>query len=219
VMAPSSGDRQLDRGNLRRASALLDEAGWALGTDGIRRNAAGETLRVEFLNDSQSFDRIILPYVDNLRRAGVDAVHTRIDNVQLESRERPPNYDFDIVTGNARATLIPGPELKQFYGSETADVSTFNLMGLKSPAVDRLIETVIASTSREEMTTATRALDRVLRAERFWVPQWYKDKHWVAYFDMYDHPETLPPFARGELDFWWFNADKAAALRAAGAIR
>lgn len=219
VMAPASGERQLDRGNLRRASALLDEAGWALGTDGIRRNAAGETLRVEFLNDSQSFDRIILPFVDNLRRAGVDAVHTRIDNVQLESRERPPNYDFDIVTGNARASLIPGPELKQFYGSETADVSTFNLMGLKSPAVDRLIETVIASTSREELTTATRALDRVLRAERFWIPQWFKDKHWVAYFDMYDHPENLPPFSRGELDFWWFNAEKAAALRAAGAIR
>jgi microcin C transport system substrate-binding protein len=220
VMAPvSSADRQFDRGNLRRANDLLDAAGWALGADGLRRNAAGQTLRVEFLNDSQSFDRIILPYVENLRRAGVDAVHTRIDNAQMEARERPPNYDFDIVTGNARSTLIPGPELKQFYGSATADVSSFNLMGLKSPAVDRLIETVIGAKSREEMTNATRALDRVLRAERFWVPQWFKDKHTVAYYDMYEHPETLPPFDRGELDFWWFNPDKAAALRAAGVLR
>lgn len=220
VMAPvSSAERQFDRGNLRKANDLLDAAGWALGQDGLRRNAAGQTLRVEFLNDSQSFDRIILPYVENLRRAGVDAVHTRIDNAQMEARERPPNYDFDVVTGNARSTLIPGPELKQFYGSATADVSSFNLMGLKSPAVDRLIETVIGAKTREEMTNATRALDRVLRAERFWVPQWFKDKHTVAYYDMYEHPETLPPYDRGELDFWWFNPDKAAALRAAGVLR
>ena len=220
VMAPvSSAERQFDRGNLRKANDLLDAAGWALGTDGLRRNAAGQTLRVEFLNDSQSFDRIILPYVENLRRAGVDAVHTRIDNAQMEARERPPAYDFDVVTGNARSTLIPGPELKQFYGSETADVSSFNLMGLKSPAVDRLIETVIGAKTREEMTNATRALDRVLRAERFWVPQWFKDKHTVAYYDMFEHPETLPPYDRGELDFWWFNPDKAAALRAAGVLR
>lgn len=219
VMAPVSGDRQTDRGNLRRANDLLEAAGWILGADGMRRNAAGETLKVEFLNDSQSFDRIILPFVENLRRAGIDAVHTRIDNAQMEARERPPSYDFDIVTGNARASELPGPELKQFYGSATADVSAFNLMGLKSPAVDALVESVIAAKTRDEMTTATRALDRVLRAERFWVPQWFKNKHSVAYYDMFEHPETLPPYARGELDFWWFNADKAAALRAAGALR
>lgn len=219
VMAPTSGDRQLDRGNLRRASALLDEAGWPTGADGIRRNAKGETLRVEFLNDSQTFDRVITPFVDNLRRAGVDAVMTRVDNAQMESRTRPPSYDFDIVTGNARSSMIPGPELKQFYGAETADMSAFNLMGLKSPAVDALIEQVIAATTRAEMEGRTRALDRVLRAERFWVPQWYKAHHTVAYYDQYGHPETLPPFARGELDFWWYDADKAAALKAAGALR
>jgi microcin C transport system substrate-binding protein len=185
AMAPASGDRQLDRGNLRRASALLDEAGWTVGTDGLRRNAAGETLRIEFLNDSQSFDRIINPYVENLRRLGVDAFHTRVDNAQMTARERPPNFDFDIVTGNAQSSLIPGSELKQFYGSQTADVSSFNQMGLKSPAVDRLIDVVLAATTRDDLTHATRALDRVLRAERFWVPQWYKGRHTVAYYDMY----------------------------------
>jgi microcin C transport system substrate-binding protein len=219
AMAPASGDRQLDRGNLRRASALLDEAGWTVGTDGLRRNAAGETLRIEFLNDSQSFDRIINPYVENLRRLGVDAFHTRVDNAQMTARERPPNFDFDIVTGNAQSSLIPGSELKQFYGSQTADVSSFNQMGLKSPAVDRLIDVVLAATTRDDLTHATRALDRVLRAERFWVPQWYKGRHTVAYYDMYEHPPVLPPYALGELDFWWFNADKAAALRAAGVLR
>lgn len=189
------------------------------GADGIRRNAKGETLKLEILNDSQTFDRVILPYVENLRRAGIDATMTRIDNAQLEARERPPAYDFDMVVGNARASLIPGAELKQFFGSETADVSAFNLMGLKSKAADRLIEQVIAATTREEMETRTRALDRVLRREYFWVPQWFKADHTVAYYDLFGHPEVLPPFSRGELDFWWYDEEKAAAVKAAGVLR
>ncbi len=219
VMAPTSGERQLDRGNLRRASKLLDEAGWPVGSDGLRRNAGGEVLRVEFLNDSQTFDRVINPFIENLRALGIDALMTKVDNAQLESRTRPPSYDFDIATGNATTNYISGSELKQFYGSGTADVSSFNMMGLKSPVVDRLIEVVLAAKTSDELTVTTKALDRVLRAERFWVPQWFKSTHTVAYYDMYEHPETLPPYALGELAFWWYNADKAAALKTAGVLR
>jgi microcin C transport system substrate-binding protein len=218
VMAPVSGERQLDRGNLRKASALLDEAGWEVGSDGLRR-MDGLVLTVEFLNDSPTFDRVINPYVENLKALGVDARMTRVDNAQMEARTRPPEYDFDIVVGNARSSYISGSELKQFYGSETADVSAFNIYGLKSPAVDKLIEVVMASHSLDDLTVATKALDRVLRAERFWVPQWFKDKHTLAYYDLFEHPEVLPPYALGELDFWWYNADKAAALKASGALR
>ncbi|MDT8857204.1 extracellular solute-binding protein [Paracoccaceae bacterium Fryx2] len=219
VMPPTSGERQLDRANLRRASALLDEAGWAVGPTGMRANAKGEPLRVEFINDSTSFDRIISPFIENLRALGVDAFMTRVDNAQMESRTRPPAYDFDIVTGNANSGYFSGSELEQYYGSKTADVSSFNQMGLKSPAVDRVTKSVLAATTRDELTVATMALDRVLRAERFWVPQWYKNKHTVAYYNQFEHPETLPPYALGELDFWWYNAEKAAALKAAGALR
>jgi microcin C transport system substrate-binding protein len=219
VMAPSSGERQLDRANVRLASALLDEAGWTVGDDGMRRNAAGEVLKVEFLNDSPSFDRVFNPYVENLKAIGIDAVMTSIDNAQMESRTRPPSYDFDIITGNARSDYIPGSDLKQYYGSETADVSSFNAMGLKSPAVDRLIDVVMAADSNDSLRVATKALDRVLRAERFWVPQWYKSTHTIAFYDMFEHPENLPPFALGELDFWWYNADKSEALRAAGVLK
>jgi len=218
VMGPTSGARQLDRANLRRASALLDDAGWAVGSDGLRRNATGKVLRVEFLNDNQAFDRVINPFVENLRALGVDAVMTKVDNAQMESRTRPPEYDFDIITGNAQSGYFSGSELQQFYGSKTADVSSFNAMGLKSPAVDRLTEVVLAATTKDALTVATKALDRALRAERFWVPQWFKNKHTVAYFDMFEHPETLPPYALGELDFWWFNPEKAAALKAARAF-
>jgi microcin C transport system substrate-binding protein len=216
VMAPASSDRQLDRRNLRRASALLDDAGWTVGDDGLRRNAAGETLRVELLNDSQTFDRVLNPFVENLRRLGVDATHNRIDNAQMTSRER--SFDFDMVIGNYPMSLTPGGGLEQYFGCESAETSIFNLAGYCSEAADRLIEVIKAAESREELTVAVRALDRVLRAERFWIPQWYKNVHTVAYFDIYEHPEPLPPYALGNLDFWWYDADKAALLEAAGAL-
>jgi microcin C transport system substrate-binding protein len=219
VMAPVSSDKQLDRGNLRKASALLDDAGWAVGSDGVRRNAKGETLRVEFLNDNPSFERVIAPYVENLKAAGIDAELVNVDEAQFESRTRPPSYDFDMITDNARSGYFSGSELKQYYGSQTADQSSFNTAGLKSPAVDKLVDVAMASKTKDELTAATKALDRVLRAERFWVPQWYKDKFTVAYFDQYDHPETLPPYALGEMDFWWFDQAKADKLKASGALK
>jgi microcin C transport system substrate-binding protein len=219
VMAPVSGARQLDRGNLRKASALLDEAGWKVGGDGIRRNAKNEPLVVEMLNDSPSFDRVMGPFVENLKALGVDAKLTRVDNAQMELRTRNPAYDFDLITGNARSAYISGSDLLQYFGSATADVSVFNVMGLKSKGVDKLIDVVMAAKSMDELTAATKALDRALRAERFWVPQWYKNKHTVAYYNQYGHPETLPPYALGELDFWWYDADKAAALKAKGLLQ
>lgn len=219
VMPPVSGARQLDRGNLRKASALLADAGWIVGDDGMRRNAKGELLRVEFLEDSPTFDRVINPYVENLRSLGVDAVLTRVDNAQMEDRTRPPKYDFDITNHFAQTGYISGTDLKQYYGSGTADVSSFNAMGLKSKAVDRMIDVVLAADSMERLTTATKALDRVMRAERFGIFQWFKAKHTVAYYDVFEHPETMPPYGLGELSFWWYNAEKAAALKASGALK
>ena len=216
VMAPASSDRQLDRKNLRRASAMLDEAGWPVGDDGMRRNAAGETLQVEILNDSQAFDRVINPYIENLRALGVDAVHTRIDNAQMTERER--SFNFDMVVGNFRTALTPGSELEQYFGSESAEFSIFNLAGFGSEAVDSLIDSVTAAEDRATLDDATRALDRVLRAEVFWVPQWFKNTHTVAYYDMYRYPENLPPYALGTLDFWWFDQAAHDKLKAAGAF-
>ena len=149
VMAPTSSPRSsTDRRNLRRASALLDEAGWAVGSDGMRRKD-GQTLRIEFLIDSQTFDRVINPYVDSLRQLGVDAVHNRVDQAEAVNRERA--YDFDIVTTQFPMGYIPGASLQQSFGSETADISTRNLMGLKSPAVDALIDHITAATSQDAL--------------------------------------------------------------------
>ena len=216
VMAPTSSERQLDRKNLRRASVMLDEAGWPVGDDGMRRNAAAETLKVEILNDSQAFDRVINPYIENLRALGVDAVHTRIDNAQMTERER--SFNFDMVVGNFRTALTPGSELEQYFGSESAKFSIFNLAGFSSEAVDSLIDSVTAAEDRTTLDDATRALDRVLRAEVFWVPQWFKNTHTVAYYDMYRYPKNLPPYALGTLDFWWFDQAAHDKLKAAGAF-
>ena len=81
------------------------------------------------------------------------------------------------------------------------------------------MELIVDAKTIEELTTATRALDRVMRAERFVVPTWFNDKYWVAYYDMFEHPEELPPYDLGYLDFWWFNAEKAEVLKASGAFR
>lgn len=209
-----------DRRALREAGRLLDEAGWTVGGDGLRVNEAGQRLRVEILNDSASFERIINPYVENLRRLGVDAIYTRVDSAQSQEREK--NFDFDMVTRRYSMSQTPGIELRGIFGSDAADAEgANNIAGVSNPAVDSLIRTIENATSREELETAVSALDRVLRAMHIWVPQWYKGEHNIAYFDMFERPYTdnPPPNGMGEMSIWWFNPDKAQALRASGAIR
>ena len=216
VVPPTSdADRPTDRGNLRRASALLDEAGWIAGDDGIRRKD-GQVLSAEFLMVSPAFDRIVNPYIENLSRLGVQATLDRVDYAQYVDRRR--TGDYDLVNHTMTQGFEPGVSLRQWFDSSTAADSSRNLMGLQSPAIDRLITHVIDAQSLEDMATATHALDRALRAEGFWVPQWYKDTHTVAYYDFYEYPENLPPFGLGDLTVWWYNAERAEALKAAGAF-
>lgn len=217
-LPPVSGPRKLDRTSLRKASRLLDEAGWVVpeNTRNGMREKDGRRLRVEILNESQTFDRVINPFVENLRAIGIDAVHERVDDAQLEARKR--THEFDMVNVFLGQDLLPGSGLQQYFGSGSTD-DVFNAMGLANPAVDKLISLVEQAETREEMTTRVHALDRVLRSLHFWVPQWFKSKHTVAYWDVYGHPETLPPYSLGELDFWWYDTDKAERLRKAGAIR
>lgn len=215
VMAHTSGDRQMDRTNLRRASGLLEEAGWIVGDDGVRRKD-GETLSVEFLSVSPTFDRIIMPYIENLKQLGVDAIYNRVDPSQYTNRERA--FDWDMIFDGYTVGLEEGLGLDQRFGKGgVGDV--FNPAGYSSEAVDKLIEVAVDAETYDEMATAVRAIDRIMRAERFMVPVWYLGKHWVAYYDMFEHPELMPPYSLGHLDFWWFNAEKAAELKAVGALR
>jgi microcin C transport system substrate-binding protein len=220
ILPPLSGvEANLDRKNLRAASALLDAAGWTAGADGMRANAAGEKLTVEFLNASPAFERIIAPYVENLRALGVDASLNTIDPAQFSQRVDPPNFDFDMITANPVNGYEPGGEMKQGYASITRDNSTRNRMGLADPAVDKLLDGIEAAKTRAELDLATRTLDRVLRRIYFNVPQWYKGVHTVAYYDQYGFPEKLPPYDLGNLDFWWFDQAKADKLKSDGVLK
>ena len=216
AMGATSNEKQLDRKNLKLASKLLDEANWKVGDDGLRRNQEGETLDIEILNDSQAFNRILEPFVENLKTLGINAKHNQIDNAQMTERER--SFDFDIIVGNFPMSFTPSSGLKQYFGSETADVSIFNKPGIKSDAIDKLIEVVMAADTREKLKVSVKALDRVLRSYHFWIPQWFKNVHTVAYYDIYEYPKNLPPFDLGLLDFWWINNEKFNDLKGKGAF-
>ncbi len=219
VLPPVSdaGQNLPPRSVLRQAIGLLAEAGWTPGADGLLRNADGQTLDAVFLQFSPSFDRIVNPYVENLRQVGINAKLERVDNAQYVERRR--SGDWDLVNHSPGQDFEPSIGLRQWFGSETAEDSSRNIMALQDPAVDRLIAEVIDAQTLDDLKPRVRALDRVLRAQGFWVPQWEKAEHWVAYWDMYGRPETLPPLALGTLDFWWFDAEGAERLRAAGALR
>ena len=209
VPAVSDGSGQ-DRKLLRRASALLDEAGWK--DDGtLRRNAKGETLDVEFLIESPVFERVLGPFVKNLKLLGVNASIRTVDESQYQKRRE--DYDFDVMSSRFSTGLTPGDELRVFFGSDSATKpGTFNLSGVASPAIDTLLDKVVEAKSREELNTAGRALDRVLRAEQFWVPNWYKGTYWLAFWDKFERPQTKPKYDRGILDTWWYDEAKAKRI-------
>lgn len=216
--ATSDPDTLADRRQLRRAGKLLDAAGWTVGDDGLRYKN-GQKMTLEVLNDSPSFDRIINPYIENLNRLGIEATANRVD--PAESQEREKNFDYDMVTQRFSMSQTPGDELQQIFGSASATTpGSVNVAGLANEGVDKLIRVIADAQSRDDLTVAVRALDRVLRAMHIWVPQWYKGEHNIAYLDVYDRPytDTPPPLALGEMSIWWYSEEKAQALKAAGAF-
>lgn len=218
VLPHTSGERALDRRNLRRALALMAQAGWVPGDDGLLRNADGQSLDVEFLETRQSFDRILTPYVENLKALGVNVTYNRVDPSQYQARTQ--SNDFDMMFGFYVNGLVEGTGLLQRFGCEDKD-DVFNDAGYCSPAVDALGKIVENADNYGEMAAAVRAIDRIMRAERYIVPVWYLGANWFAYYDMYEYPDTLPEFDVGSsyLDYWWINKDKETALKSAGAFR
>jgi microcin C transport system substrate-binding protein len=208
---PVSDGSGQDRKLLREAGRLLDEAGWQV-KGGKRINAKGEALDIEFLITDPSSERILTPYVKNLQAIGVQTSIRRIDPAQYERRVK--SFDFDVVITRYVLRLTPGVEVRTFWGSEAARTEgSYNLAGISHPAVDALIVKVSEAKSREELKTATSALDRVLRAGHYWVPHWYRPYHYIAYWDKYGRPVVKPRYERGIIHTWWYDADKAAKLK------
>ena len=210
VSPPVTDGSGNNREQMRTAIKLLADAGWAQTPDGIK-NAKNEKLEVEFLTEEPTWDRIIGPYVKNLNSIGISASIRRVDPSQYEQRMK--DFDFDFTTQRYSMRLTPGIELKSFWGSEAAKSNgSFNLAGISDPVVDTLIERIVTAKSRSELVTASRAADRVLRAGYYWVPQWYKGAHNLAFWNKYSWPEVKPKYERGALETWWYDAEKGAKL-------
>jgi microcin C transport system substrate-binding protein len=209
---PVSDGTGKDRRRLQEADRLLKEAGWQI-KDAKRVNAKGEVLDLEFLFVDPTSERILTGYAESLKRLGLAISLRRVDPAQYERRVK--SFDFDVVGARYALRLTPGLELRSLWSSQAAKTGgSLNLSGVSHPAIDALIGKVTAAQSRHELETATRALDRVLRASHFWVPQWYRPYYYVVHWDKFGRPATQPRFARGIIDSWWYDAEKAAKLKA-----
>jgi microcin C transport system substrate-binding protein len=214
---PVSDGSGQDRGLLRKAQQLLQEAQLPV-KDGKRLLPNGEVFAIEFLIDEASFQPHHASFLKNLNTLGIDATLRLVDAVQ--HRARLESFDFDVAIQRLTMSATPGDSLRTYFTSQAAATKgSYNLAGAASPAMDALVEKAMAAETRAELTTACRALDRVFRAGRYWVPQWYSTSHRLAYWDEFGHPKDLPRYAIndyssgvGERTLWWFDAGKAAQL-------
>jgi microcin C transport system substrate-binding protein len=209
-LPPVSDGSGQDRALLRKSVQLLNEAGYVI-KDGKRVLPNGEAFKVEFLLQEPTFEPHHATFIKNLKQLGVDAGIRLIDAVQY--RARVEAFDFDITTERMSMSATPGDSLRPYFSSQAAATKgSYNLAGVANPAIDALIEKAIAAGTRADLTNACRALDRVFRAGRYWVPQWYRATHPVAYWDVFSHPPKPPKYAQGvgAPENWWYDAAKAA---------
>jgi microcin C transport system substrate-binding protein len=207
---PVNGDTGAVRANLRKATALLQEAGWSIQDGALTNNETGEKMELEFLLRSPTFERVVLPYKQSLKRLGIEATLRVVDTAQYQARIE--EFDFDMAVDGFAQSLSPGNEQRDFWGSASADRDgSRNTIGIKDPAIDKLIDAIIFAPDRETLVAATRALDRVLLWNHYVVPQWWSALR-TARWDRFGLPETLPAFAPagGFPDVWWYEEGFAA---------
>jgi len=213
---PVNDTPQAPRKNLREAVRLLNEAGWTVTQDGgrsILKNAKGEQLTVEFLLDSPLFERIAIPYQQQLEKLGIGVSIKTVDSAQYERRTQ--TFDFDIVVGNWGQSLSPGNEQRDFWGSEAASRNgSRNLVGIANPAIDALVEKLIFAQDRDSLVTACKALDRALIWNHYVVPMWYIDYDRTARWDRFGRPAKLPDLSTGFPTIWWWDEEKAKKVAA-----
>ena len=198
------------RDNQRMATRLLNEAGWRIVNQKLV-DAQGRQMAFEILLSSSQFERIALPYVENLKRLGIDPRIRTVDTAQYQ--RRMDEFDYDMTVAVFGQSESPGNEQRDFWGSASADVTgSSNLIGIKSKAIDTLIEAIISAPDRVSLVTATHALDRVLQWENYVVPNWHTRVARIAYWDRFSRPKVLPK--NGFLSStWWVDPQKDAALR------
>jgi len=205
ALAPRTDGSSSLRENLRKAQALLKDAGWQY-RDGALRNAANEVLELEYLDSNEAGARVVTPWARNLEKIGVKLIFRPVDYALYQQRLQ--KFEFDITSLAYQGTHNPGQELADLFGSKAADQEdSGNHSGIKSPVVDALIVKITSAKTQAELLPACRALDRVIGHSYLLVPQWSAGTHRVAYNAWHlNHPAQVPPYAQGEtwaIDTWW----------------
>lgn len=208
--APVSDGSGRDRALLKRAADLLAAAGWKRSGN-VLVDAAGRPFELEFLESDAGLSRVTGPFVKNLEALGIKASERIVDPSQFEKRLR--DFDFDVVSRRWSLSPTPDETVRQFWHSSSAGrAGSNNLAGIADPVVDAMIEAMLAADDRAKLTHAAHALDRVLRAGRWWVPHWMKPNHWIAAWDVFGRPAGKPRYDRAIESSWWIDEAKAKAL-------
>jgi microcin C transport system substrate-binding protein len=209
---PVGGSQQADRNNMREALSAFREAGYEIKDTKLVHAKTGEPYSVEFLAEDPSTERFVLFYKPSLQRMGMTVNVRVVDSAQYENRLR--QWDYDIIVASWGESLSPGNEQRDFWSSQAADMpGSRNLIGIKNPAVDALIDRVIFAKNRDDLVAATKALDRVLLWNFYVVPQWTYGKQRSARWDRFGRPATLPKYGLSAFPtIWWWDADKAAKV-------
>ena len=190
------------RPNLIKAQQLLNEAGWIIKDLKRIDPSTGQPATIEFLLSSASFERVLAPYVRNLRTLGIESTVRTVDSSQYIKRRE--NFDFDITIHWFLQGSTPGNEEYNYWHSKSADQKgSLNIAGVKNPAIDNLVEHIMSGTTKEELITATHALDRILLWNFYAVPQWHSRTHRVIYWNKLVRPAITPPYNLGVVDTWW----------------
>lgn len=199
------------RDNLRQARDLLKAAGWELTGEKLQKD--GQEFALEIVANSPAFERILLPFAANLQKLGIAASIRTIDNAQYVKRMQEFDYDMTVVV--IPQSLSPGNEQRNYWMTKAADTpGSNNLIGIKSPVVDALVEKIIAAKDRSELITTARALDRVLQWGYYVIPNWHIRSHRVAYWQKFSQPEIAPKYALGFIDTWWVDTAKESQVEA-----
>jgi microcin C transport system substrate-binding protein len=198
------------RENLAKAKEILTADGWKMGGSGLLEKK-GQPLQFEILIESEAFERWTAPFISNLKKLGIKATLRNVDAAQYQHRLE--NFDFDMTVHNFGQSLSPGNEQRDFWGSDKADVKgSRNLIGVKSPVIDELIQKLVSARDRDELIAICRAMDRILLWNYYVIPQWHFDKWRIAYWDKFDRPATIAKYELGVPDTWWYDPEKAAKI-------
>ncbi len=198
------------RKELAKANSLLKESGWELHEGKLMNKDLNKFLEFEILLVSPAFERIVLPFIDNLEKLGISVSLRTIDSAQYQ--QRIDSFDFDMVVSTFRQSLSPGNEQRNFWGSDAASTNgSRNIIGIQNNVVDSIIEKIISSKDREELIINTKALDRVLLWNHYVIPQWHISSYRTLYWDIFDKPQIRPKYSLGT-NTWWVDLNKANSI-------